>query len=605
MDWNDTRDNQFTSQGYIATRDDPIIKNADGSVAMDLDASNYLETASTEYIHPSLLRQVKLLKKHGLFEVVNGVYQVRGFDITNITFIRSDSGWIVIDPALVPATAKAAYELVSQQLGYRPIKAVIYTHSHLDHFGGAAGIIDTKKLAAGEIKIIAPQGFVDATLREFLVNGNATRRRTSMSGVPLKQDEYGAVGVGLSNGAARGPMSFIPPTLDITHKNTSINVDGVDLVFQLTPGTEAPAEMNIYVPQFRVLDMAENANMTMHNILSPRGVEVRDAKGWADNITESIKRFGEISDVVIVSHGWPRFGQKEVVSYLSKHRDAYKFMHDQTVRMMNQGLLPNEIANRLKLPESLEKEWYNHGYYGSVSFNSRAVYQRYLGWYDANPVNLAPFEPKEEATRYVAAMGGRKKVLKLAKASIKRDDYRWAAELLNKMVMSNADDTEARALLADTYQQMAYWQENGMWRNIYLTGAHELREGVPKNQMGSLGAASLLKTIPTSTLFEMLAVQLNPGKSAGQSITMKLEITDTQEAFQISVENDVLTYWPNPKSDTRYDVSASLMKVQLAAAIFTKQTPKGVSLSGDESALPRFLSWFDNAGGNFPILWRQ
>ncbi len=602
--WADTRDEDFTSRGFIATREDPIIRNADGSVAFDLGASSYLDGESLPYVHPSLLRQARLLRRNGLFEVVDGVYQVRGFDVTNVTFVRGDSGWIVIDPALAPATARAAYELVSQQLGERPIKAVIYTHSHLDHFGGAAGVISPEQVANGAVSVIAPEGFTDATLREFLVNGNATRRRTTFAGIPLPQNQFGTVGVGISNGAARGMPSFIPPTVSVTPDHQEMTVDGVDLVFQLTPGTEAPAEMNIYLPQFRVLDMAENANVTMHNVLSPRGVEVRDAKGWADYLSESIRRFGDRSDAVIVSHGWPRFGQPEVVDYLSNHRDAYKYLHDQTVRMMNNGLLPAEIANRLRLPDSLAKQWYNHGYYGSLSFNSRAVYQRYLGWYDGNPVHLAPFEPAEDSARYVRAMGGRDNVIAQAHKALDDDDLQWAAELLNHVVMSNAGDTQVRELLAGCYEKMGYRQENGMWRNMYLTGARELRDGVPQKQLHSLGSPGILRAIPTATLFEMLAVQLDPAAAGGETATLRFDVTDTNQSYLVTVRHDVLTYIDNPAPDQRGDAAVRLTKMQLASALFARKMPEGLVAEGDSQRLQAFLGWFERPDSNFPVLWR-
>ena len=356
-----------------------------------------------------------LLRKSGLFEVVDGVYQVRGFDITNVTFIRGETGWIVIDPALTPATARAALDLANEHLGERPVVGVIYTHSHTDHFGGAAGVISQADVDTGKVVVVAPKGFLDAVLSEFLVNGAATARRVTYAGIGVPRGPTGSVSSGLGDGAGRGPWSLITPNHEIDATDQTLTIDGVDFVFQVTPGTEAPAEMNVYLPQFRVLDMAENANVTLHNVLSPRGVEVRDAKFWADELTRSIRMFGTKSDAVIVSHGWPRFGQAEVVEYLSKHRDAYKFLHDQTVRMMNDGLLPDEIANRFKLPDALAKEWYNRGYYGNYSFNARAVYQRYLGWYQGNPVDLQPLEPADAARRYIEAIGGRARAFALAR----------------------------------------------------------------------------------------------------------------------------------------------------------------------------------------------
>jgi alkyl sulfatase BDS1-like metallo-beta-lactamase superfamily hydrolase len=381
MDWRDDRDFEFANRGFIATRSSPVIRSPQGHLVYDLNESVFLEDADIDTIHPSLLRQAKLLRRSGLFEVAEGVYQVRGFDITNITFIRGETGWIVVDPGLAPSSTRAAYALVTEHLGNRPVSGIIYTHSHVDHFGGVAGLINQEDAARLGIPVLAPEGFMEAVLDEFLINGVATHRRTEYAGIGIERGPLGTVSAGIADGAGKELWSLIPPNALVTDDTQERVVDGVDIIFQLTPGTEAPAEMNLYLPQFRVLHMAENANVSLHNVLSPRGVVVRDAKSWADQLSLSIHRFADDSDAVVISHGWPRFGSEEIREYLSKHRDAYKFLHDQTVRLMNEGLVPDEIAIRLRLPDSLTSEWYNRGYYGDLSFNARAVYQRYLGWY--------------------------------------------------------------------------------------------------------------------------------------------------------------------------------------------------------------------------------
>jgi len=603
LNWADKRDEEFASRGLIAPPADPVIRDPNGRVVYDLNGGAFIESATEKQINPSLLRQMKIFRHAGLFQVVDGVYQVRGLDVTNITFIRGKRGWVVIDPLLTPATAKAAYDLVSRQLGQRPVTAVIYTHSHVDHFGGAEGVISQADVDAGRVAVVAPQGFLDAALREFVVNGGAGQRRTDYAGVSVPRGPDGNVGVGLSAGSAFGPMSLIAPTDSITRTGEERVIDGVRLVFQMTPGTEAPAEMNIYLPQFRVLDMAENANVTMHNVLSPRGVEVRDAKGWADNLTEAIRLFGAGTDAVMVSHGWPRFGHDESIDYLSKHRDAYKFLHDQTVRMMNMGLLPAEIANRIRLPDVLAQEWYNRGYYGNLSFNARAVYQRYLGWYDGNPLHLQPFEPKDESQRYVSAMGGRDNVLAMAREAEGKEDRRWASELLNHLVMANSGDQEARNQLAGIYDQMGRAQENGIWRNQYLSAAQELRSGISERGMGSLASSPVLARVPLNYVFDMMAVRLDPDKVKDQAATIDFVIPSENQKIRVEVRNAVLTYDLSP-GKTGADAVVALTRPQLLKLLMSAALDPAARVEGQAEQVTRFASWFSGPAGRFPIVWR-
>lgn len=603
MDWEDQRDFDFAQRGFIANRTDPKIRDENGRVVFDMEEGAFLDGADPATIHPSLLRQARVLRKSGLFEVVDGVYQVRGFDITNVTFIRGETGWIIIDPALTPGTARAALELANEHLGQRPVRAVIYTHSHTDHFGGVAGVTSQVDVDAGKTQVIAPKGFMESVLSEFLVNGAATNRRTTYAGIPIDRGPLGTVSSGLGDSAGRGMWSLIAPTREVHRTGQTMIVDGIELVFQVTPGTEAPAEMNIYLPQFRVLDMAENANMTLHNVLSPRGVEVRDAKFWADELTRSIRMFGDKTDAVIVSHGWPRFGQDEVIDYLSKHRDAYKFLHDQSVRMMNEGLLPDEIANRFKLPDSLAREWYNRGYYGSYSFNARAVYQRYLGWYHGNPVDLQPLEPAEESQRYVEAMGGRDRTLALAESAVAARDGRWASELLNRMVMADANDMEARTLLANVYTRMALEQENGIWRAQYLTAAKELRDGIGSRRLASLDRLPILQQLETATLFEMQAVRLDPERVGNATAEIDFIIPDRTERIRVSVRNQVLTYELEPQG-LAADATVTLDRSYLVDMLVKQVVPTAAMIDGSRERVVDFATWFSAPSGDFPIVWR-
>jgi len=606
----DKRDFDFATRGFIATRADPLIRDAEGNVIRDLNGAAFVNGPASSYINPSLQRQAQLLGKSGLFKIKDGVWQVRGFDVANITFIKGTKGWVVIDPLTNEEEAAAAYELVTEHLGKRPITAVIYTHSHIDHFGGVKGIVDQKDVDAGKVEVIAPSGFMDAVMREWLIAGNAMFRRGSFqAGTSLPLDIKGNVsfGIGQGDGAIKGKprRSLIPPTVSIEKTLTEHTVDGVRLVFQLTLGTEAPSEMNIFLPDLRVLDLAENGNVTMHNILTPRGAEIRSAKDWADDLTESQRLFGAQTDALIISHGWPRFGNAEINDYLSKHRDAYKYLHDQTVRMMNNGLVGSEIANRLKLPDVLAKEWYNRGYYGSLSFNVRGVYQRYMGWYDGNPAHLEPLEPAEEGRRYVEAMGGRAQVFALAtKAQAAGDDV-WATQLLNHLVMSDAKDQTAREALAKSYERLAYAQENTIWRNMYLSAALELRAGLKQfNAHSTNSVGGFANEMPTPYIFDLYSVRLDPEKVKTASATVDVTFPERKETFRVAVRNDVLTYEPKPTGG-RADVSVTMPRPAFLAYMASGQLAPNVSVVGSKELLSTFRGWFEAPSPVFPISWRE
>ena len=601
-DFADQRDAEFASRGFIATRKDPLIRNARGQVVMDLNQFDFLDTPAPT-INPSLQRQSRLLRRSGLFKVVDGVWQVRGFDIANMTFIRGKTGWIVIDPLTAPETAKAAYDLVGEHLGQLPVVAVIYTHSHIDHFGGVTGVISQADVAAGRAQVIAPAGFMKATVDEWLIAGPAMMRRGQYQvGLPLPRSAEGYVGLGIGQTGA-GAWSLIPPNVTIDSTGTERTVDGVRLVFQVTPGTEAPAEMNIFLPDYHVLDLAENANVTLHNVLTPRGAEVRDAKAWADYLTQSIRLYAKDSDAVIISHGWPHFGRAALTDYLGKQRDMYKFIHDQSVRMMNQGVLPDEMANRLKLPPSLSREWYNRGYYGTVSFAARAVYQRYLGWYDANPVNLAPFEPAEEAKRYIAAMGGADRVRTMAASAAAARDDRWAAQLYNRLVMADSTDQAARLGLADVYTRMGYGAESSLWRNMYLTGAYELKAGIPAIASRRVDTVQTLSALPTAQMFDLLATRLDPDKVGSDAITVDLHLVDRNEYVRIAVRNQVLTYEFDPQP-AAVDASITMAAANFARLMVDKSLDPAAQVQGDRGKLTAFAAWFVSPSGAFPIVWR-
>lgn len=603
QDFSDRRDFELAERGFVGTRKEPRITTADGRLVWDLRAYDFLKAPPPPSVNASLWRQSQLLAKHGLFKVIDGVWQVRGFDAANATFVAGRTGWIVIDPLTATETAKAALELANEKLGARPVVAVIYTHSHADHFGGARGMVSQADLDAGRVQVIAPAGFLEHAVSENIIAGPAMTRRASYQfGITLPKGPEGQVSVGIGPAVARGTQSLIPPTRDILRTGEELVVDGIRIQFQLTPGTEAPAEMNLYFPDLRLLDLAENANATQHNVLTPRGALVRDAKAWADYLTESIRLYGGRTDVLIASHAWPRFGRGEIGEYLEKHRDAYKYLHDQSVRLMNDGLLPAEIANRIRLPDVLDREWYNRGYYGTVSFNSRAVYQRYMGWYDANPAHLAPLEPADEAARYVALMGGPARVLATAREAHGKGDDPWAAELANRLVMADRDDAPARALLAEIYRRQGAAAESAIWRNMYLTAAQELSAGVTAAPPGA-APSEVLRSTPTHMLLDLLSVRLDPGKSRGAAVSVDLVFPDRNERFRVRVKHDVLTYEADP-AGAGADGAFTLPRAQFLAGAFAGSDLSAAATAGDRAALNRLLGFLSASRANFPIVTR-
>jgi alkyl sulfatase BDS1-like metallo-beta-lactamase superfamily hydrolase len=605
----DTRDFTWADRGFVATRKDPKITGAAGQVVWDLAAFDFLKAPPPPTVNPSLWRQGQLMAKHGLYQVSDNIWQVRGFDLANITFVKGTSGWIVIDTLGSNETAKAAFELLTEHVGARPIVAVIYTHSHTDHFAGTAGLVSLEDVKAGKVQVIAPKGFLHAAVGENVIAGPAMQRRAMYQfGIPLPKGADGLVNAGIGPGLSTGSTSLIPPTKEIGATGEELTIDGVKMVFQFTPGTEAPAEMNVWFPNWKIVDMAENANATQHNILTPRGAVVRDAKVWAEGLTQSLRLFGE-ADILIASHGWPRIGNPSIRDYLGKHRDAYAFLHDQTVRLMNKGMNGDEIAATLELPEVLAQEWYDRPYYGSYSFNSRAVYQFYMGWYDANPVNLAPMPPVETGKRYVAAMGGAESVKRQAREAYDAGDYAWAAELLNHVIMADGADTEAKDMLARSYDQLGWQAEPSTWRNIYLTGAKELREGVGAPRANPAGQMAAIANLPLGSLMDLLSVRLDPAKAADGSVKLAFVLTDTGEQTYVTIANGVLVHEeiaaPGP-----VDAKLTLTRADFLGGIFggqpmpAKIQSGAVKLEGNPQALLKLGQWMDPPNAAFPIVTR-
>lgn len=602
----DTQDFADAKRGLIGRRAPNAVTAADGKVVWDNDTYSFLEGEAPDTVNPSLWRQSQLVAEQGLFEVVDGVYQVRGLDLSNVTFVEGTTGIVVIDPLLSTETAAAALALYREHRGERPVTGVIYTHSHVDHFAGVKGVTTQEDVDAGRVPVLAPEGFTEHAVAENVYAGTAMARRAAyMYGAALGRGPRGQVGAGLGQTTATGTVSLIAPTVEITTTGQEETVDGVRMVFQMAPDTEAPSEMLIHFPDLRALCTAEDATHTLHNLLTLRGAVVRDPHNWSRYLTETIDLFGDTTDVAFASHHWPTWGQDRVKEFLGIQRDLYGYLHDQTLRLINKGWTGMEIAEHLPLPPALEKAWSTHGYYGSVSHNLKAIYQRYMGWFDGNPAHLWQHTPTEAGQRYVEFMGGADAVVEKARASFEAGDLRWAAEVLNHVVFAQPDHIAARELLADTYEQLGYGAENGTWRNFYLSGTTELREG----QFGTptvTASADIIANLSPRLLFDALAVQVNGPKAWDEHITITIVLTDTGEEYRLRLANGVLTYTAAPQQDTA-DVTLTTTTRQLPVLALGNLTPKaladaGIQAAGDTAVLERLAAVLDPGDSNFPMV---
>ncbi|MDP5102552.1 MAG: MBL fold metallo-hydrolase, partial [Erythrobacter sp.] len=536
-----TRDGDFATRGFLATRADPVILDAAGKPVWNLAAYAFVDGLAPDTVHPSLWRHMRYLKNNGLYRVTDNVWQVRGFDLSNMTIIRGKDGWIVIDPLTSIETARAAMELVNATLGQRPVSAVIYSHSHADHFGGVRGVVDPADVAAGRTQVIAPEGFMEEATSENVIAGGAMLRRAAYqfaSGMP--PGPAGTMGSGIGVAVSGGTLSLIAPTATIAATGDTRVVDGVTLEFQIVSGSEAPAEFNVFVAPEKTFLAAEIATCTMHNILTPRGAKVRDARAWAHFLDEAVTRYAPQSDTVISSHCWPVFGRDEGTAWLTAQRDNYRWLHDQTVRRMNRGETMDEIAEALEAapPPSLADEWSTHGYYGTVSHNSKAIYQFYLGWYDAVPANLHAHPPVERATRLIDALGGAERTLALARNAMAGGDYRWASDLLQNLVFAAPDNAAAKALLAESYEQQGFQSESAIWRNQFLVAARDLRQG--RGPVSAAQSADLIAAIGTQELLDSAATRFAPERFGARNLTVAIDLTDRKEQAMIAANGRVL-----------------------------------------------------------------
>ncbi len=604
LPFHDEADFANADRGFIAALSPCVISAADGRVVWDNDAYSFLDGPAPPSVHPSLWRQSTLAAKQGLYEVVPGIYQVRGFDISNITFVESDSGIIVIDPLVSTEVAAAALALYrTHRGGDRPVVAVIYTHSHVDHFGGVLGVTSQAQVDSGAVTVLAPEGFIEHAVQENVYAGPAMlRRATYMYGVMLSRGPQGHVGCGLGQATSTGEVALIVPTVDIRTTGESHTIDGVQIEFQMAPGTEAPAEMHFYFPRFRALCMAENATHNLHNLLTLRGALVRDPHAWSGYLTEAIDTFADRADVVFASHHWPTWGRDSIIEFLSLQRDLYAYLHDQTLRLLNRGHTGVEIAEMFQMPPALERAWHTHGYYGSVSHNVKAINQRYMGWFDGNPGRLWPHPPEALAPRYVEAMGGIDRVVELARAAFDSGDFRWAATLLDHAIFTDSEHTAARALYSDTLEQLAYGAENATWRNFFLSGATELREG-NFGTAGQVASPTMMSQLTPEQIFDGLAIRVNGPRSWGLDIAIDVTFADTTLNYRLTLRNGVLVRRKAAPDPSSAAVTILLdNKIRLLTVTMGDFSSPGLQLFGDQAALQSLLSVLDGPDPNFNIV---
>ena len=612
LDFSDRRGVANAERGWLDNAEGRIIDGDDNRSAWDLQSYGDLNRDAPDTVNPSLWRNTQLNAKAGLFEVCDGIYQVRGFDMANTTFIRTDHGWIVFDVLMCKENMKAAKELMENRFGPLDIKAVLYSHSHVDHFGGVEGVITReqvadaklslkKQLASGKTLVLAPAGFLKHAISENVYAGIAMARRAQFQyGTVLDKGEKGALSVGIGMGQSTGTVALIAPTYEIGEDVPKLTIDGLEIEFQLTPGTEAPAEMNAYFPKYRALWMAENCTGTLHNLYTLRGAEVRDANDWAKYIIEADQRFCSKTDVVFQSHNWPHWGE-EIHDYLLNTAAIYKFIHDQTLHYMNQGYTSTEVAAMLTLPEKLEKVWYTRPYYGTLAHNAKAVYQKYLGWYDANPVNLNPLPPSDTAKKLVEYLGSTDAVLRKARKDFEKGDYQWVAQITKELVFADPSNQKARNLCADALEQLGYQAESGAWRNAYLMGAAELRKG---NLSGlartANGLGSAMKEMTVDMLLDYISILTDANAAQNDDVTLNLIVTDVNEKFYVTRKNGILLSY---SGENRPDAQATVTckRLQLLALMQGQQAGQ-VQVSGDATALKRLLAYASKVEKTFNVI---
>ncbi len=605
LDFADEQEYEFATRGLIYAPETLEITKADGTVVWSQETYRFVEAETApDTVNPSLWRHTQLNHVYGLFEVTEGIYQVRGYDMTNITFVKGDTGWIVFDPLMSVECAQAAKKLVDEQLGAYPVKAIVYSHSHVDHFGGVEGIVTAEQAAAENIPIIAPEGFEYHAVSENIYAGTAMGRRAFYQyGTTLTPGETGRLAIGIGMGQSTGRISYLSPTDSITETGETRVIDGVTMVFQLTPGTEAPSEMNTWFPEKKALWLAENCTGTLHNLYTLRGAQVRDGNAWAYYIMEALKLYGNEAEVVFQSHNWPHWGNDVIREYMINTAAVYKFINDQTLFYINQGYTANEIAYMIKLPEELEKVWYTRQYYGTLAHNAKAVYQKFMGWYDANPIHLNALPPTEYALKLVEYLGDTEKVLAMARADYQKGEYQWVAEITNALVYADPENLDARYLCADALEQLGYQAESGPWRNAYLTAARDLRQGSLQFQMKAGAQQAILSHMSTDLMLDYFGICLDSNAAQDMNCTIDLVITDTGERFRLILKAGVLLYQEGAFDDAA-DAVWTMPRMGLFAIMQgNMETAESlIRMEGDETLLTSFCSHLTAFSTNFNII---
>ena len=577
LDFDDTQEEEFAKKGFITAPDSLQITDDDGNVVWNMDNYDFVRDAdSPDSANPSLWRNTKSNANYGLFQVSDDIYQVRGYDLSNMTFVRTDNGWIIMDCLASSDTAKAALELFKSEMGDIHIVAVIISHAHIDHYGGIQGVLTQDELAdpslsldeqiaSGKTAIIVPDGFENAVMSENVFVGTAMKRRSLYQyGSVIQPGEQGRLSVGIGLAVSQGEVGYLSPTFNVTEEVFETTIDGVKVIFQLTPDTESPAEMNTYFPDKKALWLAENCTASMHNIYTLRGAEVRDANSWARYITEAQSLFGKDAEVVFQSHNWPHWGNDVIQEYMTNTAAVYKFMHDQTLLYINQGYTSTEIANMIELPEALNKVWYTRQYYGTLKHNVKAIYQKYMGWYDANPVHLDELEPTEYAKKLIEYLGDADEVLEMAKSDYEKGEYQWVAQITNTLVYADPENEQAKYLCADALEQLGYQAESGAWRNAYLIAASELRNGTDMYPPSAVtGSGSTAQQMDMQTTLDYMGIMLDSTKLADKSFTINLQVANDQN-YLLKVHHGVLLYYPD-EQDENADITITTKKAGILA----------------------------------------
>ncbi|MFJ1267105.1 alkyl/aryl-sulfatase [Legionella lytica] len=603
LPFNDKESFANASKGFIAPLpDEGVIKNAEGNVVWDLGKFSFIKdgSASPDTVNPSLWRQSQLVKKGGLFKVSEHIYQVRTADLSNITFIEGPQGLVIMDPLISTETAKASLDLYFKHRPPKPIVAVIYTHSHVDHYGGVRGVVTEEDVKAGKVKIVAPVGFTESAVAENVMAGNAMSRRASyMYGNLLPMSPTGQVGAGLGMTTSSGTVSLIPPTDLIKENQQHLNLAGLDFVFYMAPDSEAPSEMFFYVSEYHALCTAEDATHTLHNTYSLRGAKIRDPLAWSKYLNEVVYLWGNDVQVLFAPHHWPVWDKDNIVKHLKLQRDMYRYINDQTLHYANQGFTMDEIAEKVNLPESLSHYWSNRGYYGTMNHNTKATYVKYLGWFSGNPATLHPLVPVEASKKYVDYMGGAAKIMEQAKKDYEQGNYRWVAEVMNHVVFADPNNQEARNLEADALEQMGYQAESGPWRNFYLSGAKELRNGVQKAASPDTASPDTIRAMSTDLFLDYWGVKLNGEKAANTTLTLNFVFPDINEKYLVELNNGSLHHIKGYQSD-KADATITLNRETLNQIILKQKTLEGtlqnneLKVTGNQQALQQLLGLLDN-----------